>query len=142
NFTINWDPKLRCPGKKELKGLLKPYYDIQKKDNVPIIVGEFGVSSRCPVCNSELKWVEQVLGIFKEFGWSWSYWTYKSVAGALVPDGLYRIFDREMFRRDSATPGMENIYNILGYNEKKLYNTLDTGNFSLHKELHKIISRY
>jgi len=140
NFTFNWDPFLKCPGKKELKGLLKPYREMQKKDNVPIFVGEFGVTSRCPVCNSELKWVEHVLSIFREFGWSWSYWTYKSVAGALVPDGLYSIFDHEMFRRDSATPGMENIYNILGYNEKKLYKTLETGNFSLHKELHKIIS--
>jgi hypothetical protein len=133
---------LKCPEKKELKGLLIPYRMIQNRDNVPIFVGEFGVASRCPECNAELKWVERVLSIFREFGWSWSYWTYKSVAGALVPDGLYRIFDYDMFRRDSATPGIEHIYNVIKNNEKGFYNTLDTERFSLHKELHRIISGF
>jgi endoglucanase len=141
NFTFNWDPLLKCPGKKEIKRLLNNYRDIQARDDVPIFVGEFGVSSRCPECNAELKWVERVLSVFGEFGWSWSYWTYKSVAGMLVPDGLFRIFNHEIFRRESTTPGMENIYAILKYDERKFYKTLDTGNFSLHKELHKIISR-
>jgi len=142
NFTFNWDPLQKCPPRAYMKNELMKFKDIQDKDNVPIFVGEFGVASRCPECNAELRWVEHTLSIFREFGWSWSYWTYKSVAGALVPDGLYRAFDYEMFRRDSAAPGMENIYNVLKYNEKKFYKTLDTRNFSLHKELHKIISRY
>jgi endoglucanase len=141
NFTFNWDPLLKCPGKKEIKRLLKNYRDIQARDDVPIFVGEFGVSSRCPECNAELKWVERVLSVFREFGWSWSYWTYKSVAGMLVPDGLFRIFNHEIFRRESTTPGMENIYAILKYDEREFYKTLDTGNFSLHKELHKLLSR-
>ena len=142
NFTFNWDPLSRCPGKNELKKLLQPYLDIQNEHNVPIFVGEFGVASRCPECNAELKWVEHTLSLFKEFGWSWSYWTYKSVAGMLVPDGLYRIFDHEMFHRESATPGMENICNILKHNGARFHKTLGTNNFSLHKELHKILSRY
>jgi len=142
NFTFNWDPLQKCPSRAYLKKELMKFKKIQEKDNVPIFVGEFGVASRCPECHAELKWVERTMSIFKEFGWSWSYWTYKSVAGALVPDGLYRIFDHEMFRRDSATPGMENIYNILKYNEKKFYKTLDTVNFSLHKKLHQVISRF
>jgi len=140
NFTFNWDPMLKCPGNKELKELLTPFRLIQNKDNVPIFVGEFGVASRCPECNAELKWVKHVLSIFKGFGWSWSYWTYKSVAGALVPDGIYRIFDHDMFRRDSATPGMENILDVLKNNEDLFYRTLDTERFFLHKELRKIIS--
>jgi len=60
----------------------------------------------------------------------------------LVPDGLFRIFNHEMFRRESATPGMENIYKILKYDERKFFKTLDTKHFTLHKELLKIISRY
>ena len=142
NFTFNWDPLHKCPSRAYLKKELMVFKKIQDRDNVPIFVGEFGVASRCPECHAELKWVERTLSIFKELGWSWSYWTYKSTAGALVPDGLYRIYDYEMFRRDSATPGMENIYNILKYNEKKFYETLDTGKFSLHKKLHQVISRF
>jgi aryl-phospho-beta-D-glucosidase BglC (GH1 family) len=141
NFTFNWDPLLCCPGKKELKGHLKPFREIQNRDNVPVLVGEFGVASRCPVCNSELKWVEHALAIFREFGWSWSYWTYKSVAGALVPDGVYRIFDHEMFRRDSDAPGMENVIKVLKTGEKRFYKTLDTSNFKLHRKLQKILSK-
>ncbi|MFH1710102.1 MAG: glycoside hydrolase family 5 protein [bacterium] len=141
NFTFNWNSLLKCPSRAYLKMELMKFKKFQDAENVPILVGEFGVSSRCPECNSELKWAKYVLSIFREFGWSWSYWTYKSTAGALVPDGLYRIFDHEMFRRDSAAPGMENIYKILKHNEKKLYKTLDTKNFSLHKELHKILSK-
>jgi aryl-phospho-beta-D-glucosidase BglC (GH1 family) len=142
NFTFNWNPLLKCPPKAYMKKELMKFKNIQDRDNVPIFVGEFGVASRCPECHAELKWVEHTLSIFREFGWSWSYWTYKSVAGALVPDGLYRIFDHEMFRRDSAVPGMENIYNIIKYDENRFYKTLDTKNFSLHKKLHELISRF
>ncbi len=142
NYTFNWNPLMRYPGKTFLKKELSRYRKVQLRDNVPIFVGEFGVSSRCLECNAELKWVEHALSIFREFGWSWSYWTYKSTAGALVPDGLYRIYDYEMFRRDSAAPGMENIYNVLKHDEKRFFRTLDTRNFSLHKELHKILSRH
>lgn len=142
NFTFNWNPLLKCPSKKEIAGYLKPYRAVQLRDNVPVFVGEFGVSSRCPICHDELKWVQRTLEIFKAYGWSWSYWTYKSVAGAIVPDGLYRTYDYEMFRRDSAMPGMENIYKILKYAEKRFYKTLNTKKFKLHKKLHNILSKY
>lgn len=140
NFTFNFDPLLKCPAKKEIDGYLKPYRDIQLRDNVPMFAGEFGVSSRCHACHDELKWVKRTLEIFNKYGWSWSYWTYKSVAGMLAPDGLYQTFDHEMFRRESTTPGMENIYKILRYAEKRFYSALDTNNFKLHEKLHKIIS--
>lgn len=142
NYTFNLNPMIRYPGKSYLKKELYRYRKVQLRDNVPIFVGEFGVASRCSECNAELKWVEHTLSLFREFGWSWSYWTYKSVAGATVPDGLYRIYDYEMFRRDSAAPGMENIYSVLKKDEKRFYKMLDTRNFSLHKELHKILTRY
>jgi aryl-phospho-beta-D-glucosidase BglC (GH1 family) len=139
NFTFNWDPLLKCPSEKEIAGYLKQYRDIQLRDNVPVFIGEFGVSSRCHECHAELKWVEHTLSIFREFGWSWSYWTYKSVAGMLAPDGLYQTFDHEIFRRDSATPGMENIQKILGYAGSKLYNALETKNFKLHETLQRTL---
>ncbi len=130
---------LKNPGWAYLKKELLRFRKIQQRDNVPVLVGEFGVASRCPVCHSELKWVSDALSIFKEFGWSWSYWTYKSVAGALVPDGLYRTYDREMFRRETNEAGMENIYKIFGNSERRLYHALDTESFTLHKKLHQIL---
>ena len=139
NYTFNLDPLMEYPGKTYLKKELSKFRRVQIKDNVPIFVGEFGVASRCNVCNSELKWVRDTLSIFKSYGWSWSYWTYKSVAGALVPDGLYRTFDHEMFRRESNEPGMENIVKVLKDNASKFYRTLDTNNFKLHKELSKVL---
>lgn len=139
NYTFNWNPLIRYPGKTFLKKELSRYRKVQLRDNVPMFVGEFGVASRCPECHDELRWVKDTLSIFKEFGWSWSYWTYKSVAGATVPDGLYRIYDYEMFRRDSAEPGMENIIKLLKDNAGKFYGMLDTKNFTLHEKLHKIL---
>jgi len=141
NFTFNWNPLLKCPGKKEIAGYLKPYHDIQLRDNVPMFVGEFGVTSRCPVCNDELKWVQRTLEVFQVYGWSWSYWTYKSTAGALAPDGLYQTFDHEMFHRETATPGMEHILKIFGCAEKKLYKALEIRHFRLHQKLHRILSK-
>ncbi len=135
DFTFNLNPMLKSPGRKCLKRALAVFLKVQKRDNVPVFVGEFGVAARCPVCNSELKWVRDVLSIFREFGWSWSYWTYKSVAGALVPDGLYRLYDREMFGRETSEPGMENIYKVLRYAESRFYGMLDTKNFQLHRKL-------
>ncbi len=139
NYTFNWNPLMRYPGKAYMKKELSRYRKVQLRDNVPMFVGEFGVASRCSECNSELKWVGHVLSIFREFGWSWSYWTYKSTAGALVPDGLYRIYDYEMFRRDSAEPGMENIIKLLKDNSGRFYSLLETKNFTLHEKLHKIL---
>jgi endoglucanase len=141
DYTFNWNPMMEHPGISYIKKELSNYRKKQKKDHVPIFVGEFGVASRCPVCNSELKWVKDCLNLFKQYGWSWSYWTYKSVAGALVPDGLYRIFDHEMFRRESNEPGMENIVKLLKDPAKRLFYAIETRNFSLHKELFKVLSR-
>jgi aryl-phospho-beta-D-glucosidase BglC (GH1 family)/beta-mannanase len=142
DFTFNWNPFLSCPKKEVLMKEAKKFKAIQDRDNVPMFVGEFGVASRCPVCHDELKWVKLTLDIFKKFGWSWSYWTYKSVAGALVPDGIYRTFDHEIFRRDSNTPGMENIIKVFGYAKKGLWSSLDTKNFRLHTRLYSILKKF
>ncbi|MBI5698851.1 glycoside hydrolase family 5 protein [Candidatus Saganbacteria bacterium] len=146
-FTFNYFSNLTYPGridnvqwnKYKLAKLLKPY----ARFKVPVYVGEFGIASRCPHCKKEYDWVRDVLRIFKDYGFHWTYWTYKSVGGMNYPDGLYQLFDHtEVVGPETEHPGMENILLKLKEDPQKVYNVLDTKKFILNQKLMRIIENY
>lgn len=146
-FTFNYFSNLTYPGridnvqwnKYKLAKMLRPY----KSFKVPIYVGEFGITSRCPHCKKEYDWVRDVLRIFKDFGFHWTYWTYKSVGGMNYPDGLYQLFDHTgIVGPETEHPGMENILLKLKVDAQKVYNVLDTKKFILNKKLMRVIENY
>ena len=99
SFAFNIITGLRYPGvidgkkwnKKTLKKHYKKYADFARKNKAAILVGEFGLSSRCPTCHAEFQIMEDVLSVFRDYEWHWTYWTYKSVAGMNFPDGLFQL---------------------------------------------------
>jgi aryl-phospho-beta-D-glucosidase BglC (GH1 family) len=154
-FAFNLIHGLKYPGiingKKWNKTALRNYYqkhaDFARKNKVPILVGEFGISSRCPNCHAELKLINDVLDVFKSLGWHWTYWTYKAVAGMSYPDGLFQLNKNPFWlKRLHHTQGLENFYEIAGKGKNKDFQefgrTLRTSYFDLNKPLLRILKRH
>lgn len=143
-FTFNQYPNLTYPGRVKgeqwNKSRIAKYLKRYTRFKTPIYVGEFGIASRCPHCKKEYAWVRDILKIFKDYGFHWTYWTYKSVGGMNYPDGLFQLFDQTgIIGRETEHPGMDNILLKLKEDPQKVYNVLETKNFVLNKKLMRIL---
>ena len=146
-FVFDFVPDAVYPGK--INGIqwnkarigkhLKKYL----KFKVPVYVGEFGIAIRCPKCQKELEWIRDVLKVFKQYGFHWTLWTYKSVAMSRYPDGLFRNLDEnDVFGRGNENPGMETIVQKMREEPGKVYRELDTERFILNRKLMNILKQY
>lgn len=136
-FTFNEDPKLKYPG--SIDGILWNKEAVKKKLsrysklNAPVYVGEFGVSSNRN--KGELEYLNDVLEIFSEFGFHWTYWTYKSIAPMPFPDGLFQQ------KRPQNEAGMKNIKWQLDEDEKKFYKSFETDRFVLNASILNLLKK-
>lgn len=145
NFTFNFQPNLVYPGKingqhwskKKIHSYLKPYYEKAKKWKTAIYVGEFGINYRCG-CYGELEYLRDVLTVFKEFNFHWSYWTYKAVYNSVYPDGIYQYFENPPWiNREGIMQGWECFSSLWKKRKGEIISSWRTENF---KENNKIIS--
>ena len=150
-YTFNWLPGASYPGKvlgkmwnkSEIEKTIRHFAQFAKRLKRPLYCGEFGVASRCDRCAKEYKWVDDVLSLFKKYGLHWTYWTYKSVKGMPMPDGLYQLSDASGIIGNAATKsGMDNIYDVYGSRRRELFDLLSTKNFLLNKKLFSVIKKY
>jgi len=148
DFTFNFQRGLRYPGQANGEYWdadrvckdLEVYHGYSKKWNVPIFLGEFGVNSRCGECYGELEWVRDTLKCFKDFGFHWTYWTYKAVANNVFPDGLYQYTANPPWvNRQGPIYGLENLYTLWKNHEKDIKESWKTGNFTLNKKLSNLL---
>ncbi|HTS19227.1 MAG TPA: cellulase family glycosylhydrolase [Verrucomicrobiae bacterium] len=66
----------------ELRAWYQPWIDLAKQGVPRIHCGETGFWSRTPH-HVGLAWIESVLTLFKEFGWSWALWNFTGAFGIL-----------------------------------------------------------
>jgi hypothetical protein len=149
-FTFNMDRDLHYPGrvygivwnKARLEMLAAPYRRIMDKAGVPLYVGEFGVNWRDGHCG-ELKWVRDILDIFKKYGLSWTYWTYKTVANSVYPDGIYRYTKNPPWvKREGPVYGWENFASLWPKNKGRMIFSWRTENFVRNEKLFSLLKRY
>lgn len=57
---------------------MAPVIEFQKKYRVPIYVGEFGVARWAPGAE---QWLDDVISIFEEHGWDWTYHAFREYDG-------------------------------------------------------------
>ncbi|MFH1359510.1 MAG: glycoside hydrolase family 5 protein [Candidatus Omnitrophota bacterium] len=110
NFVPHLSYPLRYRGQTWNKNVLKKYlakYDaLAQTRSRPIFIGEFGVNGRQGKYNEHL-WVKDIVSCFKEFGFHWTYWTYKAVKNNVFPDGLFSSMDNPPWvNRQGADMGM------------------------------------
>ena len=107
-----------------------------------MFVGEFGVNFRGGYFG-ELDWLRDCLEIFEEWGFSWTYWTYKAVANSVFPDGLIQYRENPPWvRREGPVYGWENYYDLWGKNKREIIQSLNSENFSENKEIIDILKEY
>ena len=118
SFTFNFIPGLRYPGKIDgvfwdkdrLYKYLEPYYRFSQENKVEILVGEFGLNWRDSFYGEAL-YLTQILEIFEEFNFSYTYWTYKAIKGYTFPDGIYQYLPNSKYvKREGPVQGWENYF--------------------------------
>lgn len=84
--STDWPGKMVYPGtnngvtwdKQTLRELMEPVLAIQQKYDVPIYVGEFSTVRWAPGAS---QYIRDSIELFEEFGWSWTYHSYRDWHG-------------------------------------------------------------
>ncbi len=76
-----WDQKV-------MRQRMNGYADVARKRQRPVFVGEFGVNARDGLHGEDI-YVRDLLKVFNDLGFHWTYWTYKAVKNHMFPDGVY-----------------------------------------------------
>ena len=149
-FAFNWEPGLVYPGK--LYGIMwdkdkteffaRQQNAFAKKAGAPLYVGEFGVNWR-DGHYGELKWVKDLLDIFKKYDSHWTYWTYKTVANYIFPDGIYRyVKNRHWVNRKGPVSGLEILSHAWPRDRDRIVDSWRTENFELNTKLCSLLKKY
>lgn len=151
NFTFNFHPHLKYPGyidgklwdSKQIYRMIAPYYELAKKWQVPIYVGEFGINYRSPRYYGELRYLRDALDCFRRFGFHWTYWTYKAVAGGLYPDGIYQYLPNAPWvKREGPAMGWENFYHLWKKHKTQIAASWKTEKFTENRYISRLLCRY
>lgn len=143
DFTFNFRPFCKFPGeinnefwnKDKIRKYLEPYFLFSQENKTPVFVGEFGINWRGGFWG-ELAWLQNILEVYEEFGFSYTYWTYKAVAGSLFPDGLYQyVPNNKYITREGPLYGWENYIANFKKEKNKIADFWQTKNFTPNKAL-------
>ena len=150
-FIFGFVRNLRYPGKMnngywsraKLKRVLNKYYQLKKKWHIPIYVGEFGQNSCCAYCHKEFRWLHDVLGLFREFGFHWTYWSWKAVAQGIYPDGICQYQENPAWvNRQGPISGWETYYFLWHRHKREICASWRTENFTLNQTLSSLLTPY
>ena len=109
---------------------------------MPLYVGEFGVNWRGGHYG-ELRWLKDILDIFKKGSFHWTYWTYKTVANSIFPDGVYRYIKNPAWvNRKGPITGWENFYTLWPKEKGRITFSWRTENFKRNDKLYSLLRRY
>jgi len=149
DFTHHYKPGLYYPGrvysmtwnKERFAMLAKPYLMFAKHNNVPLFMGEFGVNAR-DGHYGEIKWVSDMIEIFKGKNMHWAYWTYKTVANYICPDGVYRYLDNPPWvNRQGPLYGWETYASLWPREKGRMISSWRTENFTLNEKLCNVLKK-
>lgn len=150
NYVFNFTPFYKYPGridgiawnKNRLFQHLKPYQIFAVKNKVKIFVGEFGINWRGGHYG-ETEWLNDMLDIFDDFGFDYTYWTYKAIANNVFPDGIYQYIPNNKFiLREGPLYGWENYVASWKKEKQGIIKLWDTKNYSLNKPLSDILKKH
>ncbi len=149
-YTFNYTPGVLYPGKIEnerwrsskIAAYMEPYAKFSQKHNVEIFVGEFGINWRGGHFG-ELNWVDDILSAFDDFGFSYTYWTYKAVANNVFPDGIYQYMPNSPFvRREGPVYGWETYPTAWKKNHAAIIDALKTDTYTKNAALVQLLKKH
>jgi hypothetical protein len=79
----------------------------------------------------ELAWLKAIISLFEEYGFDYTYWTYKAVAHHAFPDGIYQAIPNSKFvNRQGPMYGAETYARLWKKEKKELLDFWHTKNFT------------
>ncbi|MFC1501399.1 glycoside hydrolase family 5 protein [Elusimicrobiota bacterium] len=150
SYTFNFTPFLKFPGNIEgekwsesnMHKYLNSYYKFSQKNKVKIFVGEFGINWRGGYFG-ELKWLDGMLKTFDEYGFDYTYWTYKAVANNCFPDGVYQFMSNgDYVRREGPVFGWETYIDRWKSEKNKIADFWKTKNYTLNTKISQVLKKH
>jgi endoglucanase len=150
DYTFNWEADLTYPGrvyklmwnKTKLDFLARQYKRLMDNVKIPLYVGEFGVNWRGGSFG-EAEWVKDCLDIFKKYGFHWTYWTYKTVANSVFPDGIFRYTKNPAWvNRKGPLSGWEMFSSQWPKEKWSMIFSWRTENFNRNDKLYSLLKKY
>ena len=147
DFTFNFIPHMTYPlrfrfTKATLFNILQGYARLAHKRGRPVFVGEFGVNYRQGLYGEDI-WLKNMLDCFKQFGFHWTYWTYKAVKNSVFPDGLMSYYDNPPWvNRMGPDTGWDCYAKHWQKDRKDIIKSWKTENFKENKRLTRILKAY
>ncbi len=145
NFTYNFVKNSRYPGvldgemwnKDKIYKYLEPYKNFKEKHNIDLLVGEFGINPRNNTFG-EIDFLNDLLSVYKDYGFDWTYWTYKAVTSGTFPDGILQYNDNPSWvRREGNIFGLETYYTEWKNKKNDIIFSWSSENFVLNKFISK-----
>lgn len=143
DFTFNLKPELTYPFRdnfynKNMQGQSKHLRDclkISQELKVPIQVGEFGVNSQSN-SRGEMDYMRDLIKLFREFDFHWTYWTYKAIKNSTFPDGLYHYTrDPKWVNRGGPLFGWDNYSSLWQEHKSQIIDFWKTSSFEIDSRL-------
>ncbi len=121
---------------------LRPYAEFSRKNKVNIMVGEFGINWRGGFWG-EKTYLDDLLSVFDDYGFGYTYWTYKAVATPVFPNGLFQFTDNNNYvKREGPLCGWQNYKFYWNKEKEKIKNFWKTKNFKPNKELLAVLKNH
>lgn len=149
-YTFNFTPFQTFPGtcdgekwsRTRLLRYLEPYARFARRHKTRIYVGEFGINWRGGHFG-EAGWLDGILDAFDRYDFDYTYWTYKSVAQNVFPDGLYQYLPNEPFiRREGPVYGWENYAPLWKTERERIVRAWGTEQYTPNRALISVLKRH
>ena len=112
-----------------MRKFLSGYAALARKKQRPIFVGEFGVNDREGLYGED-QWVKDIVSCFKEFGFHWTYWTYKAIKNNVFPDGIFSYMENPPWvNRAGVRMGWDTYSDLWIHRREEIVESWKTENF-------------
>jgi endoglucanase len=151
NFTYNFVRNYYYPGIidgenwniDKIYEYLRPYKDFKDRNKIDLLVGEFGINPRNNAFG-EIDFLRDLLKVYEDYGFDWTYWTYKAVSNGTFPDGIMQYNQNPVWIcREGNIYGVETYYKHWNKYKNEIINSWKTENFNVNKfVLEKLFFNY
>ncbi len=144
-FSFNLVPHIQYPSKGHDKDVIhrrmEGYAKFAKAKGRPVHVGEFGVNYRQGLYGEDM-YVKDILKVFKEFGFHWNYWTYKSVKHFMHPDGIRSYYPNPAWvNRPGPKYGWDNWVKLWPTHQQEMIASWRSDAFALNSKILDVLCK-
>ena len=125
----------------KIREYLLPYKQFKEKYGVELLVGECGINFRNNAYG-EVDYMRDMMHVFNEYDFHWTYWTYKCIAQGVHPDGVMQYeHNPSWIRRGGPEYGFETLYTEWGTHKKDIVESWKTKHFTENKHIVNIFTK-